>query len=71
MLNHLRLKHEQEIEGTPEKQPSMKDFVQSLRFRHCKGAQNEEITRAIVKLVVEDYMPLRIVEGQGFRNLKM
>jgi hypothetical protein len=56
MLNHLRLKHENEIEGTLEKQPSMKDFVQSLRFRHCKGAQNEEITRAIVKLVVEDYM---------------
>jgi hypothetical protein len=31
MLNHLRLKHEHEIEGTPEKQKSMKDFVQSPR----------------------------------------
>jgi hypothetical protein len=69
MLNHLRLKHEQEIEGTPEKQPSMKDFVQSPWSRHGNRAQNEDITRAIVKLVVEDYMPLRIVEGQGFRNL--
>ena len=69
MLNHLRLKHEHEIEGTPEKQPSMKDFVQSPRFRHGKGAQNEDISRAIVKLVVEDYMPHRFVQGQGFRNL--
>ena len=69
MEHHLQLEHEHEIEGTPEKQPSMKNFVQSPRFRHSKGPQNEDINRAIVKFVIEDYMPLRIVEGQGFRNL--
>ena len=37
MLNHLRLEQEHEIKGTPEKQPSMKDFVQSPRFRQRKG----------------------------------
>ena len=33
------------------------------------GTKAEEITRATVNMVVQDYMPLRIVEGSGFKNL--
>ena len=71
MLNHLRLKHNTGIEhkNTPQKQPSMAEFVRSSRSRHFSGTKAEEITRAIVNMVVQDYMPLRIVEGSGFKNL--
>ena len=71
MLNHLRLKHNTGIEheSTPQKQPSMAEFVRSPRSRHLSGTKAEEITRAIVNMVVQDYMPLRIVEGSGFKNL--
>ena len=73
MLNHLRLKHNTGIEheNSPQKQPSMAEFVHSPRSRHLSGTKAEEITRAIVKfnIVVQDYMPLRIVEGSGFKNL--
>ena len=67
MLNHLRLKHE----NTPQKQPSMAEFVRPPRSCHLSGTKPEEITRSIVKfnMVVQDYMPLRIVEGSGFKNL--
>ena len=54
---------------TPQKQPSMAKFVRSPRYRHLSGTKAEEITRAIVNMVVQDYMPLRIVEGSGFKNL--
>jgi hypothetical protein len=33
------------------------------------SSQNEHITRAIVEMVVLDYMPLKLVEGKGFINL--
>jgi hypothetical protein len=33
------------------------------------SSQNENITRAIVEMVVLDYMPLKLVEGKGFLNL--
>jgi hypothetical protein len=33
------------------------------------SSQNEHITRAIVEMVVLDYMPLKLVEGKGFLNL--
>ena len=58
--------------NTPQKQPSMAEFVRSPRPRHLSGTKAEEITRAIVKfnMVVQDYMPLRIVEGSGFKNLR-
>ena len=68
---NLRLKHNTGIEheNTPQKQPSMAEFVRSPRSRHLSGTKAEEITRAIVNMVVQDYMPLRIVEGSGFKNL--
>ena len=71
MLKHLRLKHNTGIEheNTPQKQPSLAEFVRSPRSRHLSGTKAEEITRAIVNMVVQDYMPLRIVEGSGFKNL--
>ena len=59
MLNHLRLKHNTGIEheNTPQKQPSMAEIVRSPRSRHLSGTKAEEITRAIVNMVVQDYMP--------------
>jgi hypothetical protein len=33
------------------------------------SSQNEHITRAIVEMVVLDYMALKLVEGKGFLNL--
>ena len=61
MLNHLRLKHNTRIEheNTQQKQPSMAEFVRSPRSRHLSGTKTEEITRAIVNMVVQDYMPLK------------
>ena len=38
------------------------EFVRSPRSRHLSGTKAEEITRAIANMVVQDYMPLRIVE---------
>ena len=40
MLNHLRLKHNTGIEheNTPQKQPSMAEFVRSPSSRHLSGA---------------------------------
>jgi hypothetical protein len=60
MLNHLKLKHSSDISGwfTPEK-----------RSRKLSFSQNEHITRAIVEMVVLDYMLLKLVEGKGFLNL--
>ena len=71
MLNHLRLKHNTGIEheNTPQKQPSTAEFVRLPRSRHLSGTKAEEITRTIVNMIVQDYMPLRIVEGSGFKNL--
>jgi hypothetical protein len=40
------------------------EFVQSPRFRHRSGTQNEEITWAVVTIVIENYMTLSIVESQ-------
>ena len=69
--NMLNLKHITGIEheNTPQKQPSMAEFVRSPHSRHLSGTKAEEITRAIVNMVVQDYMPLRIVEGSGFKNV--
>jgi len=71
MLNHLKLKHSSDISGwfTPEKQPSVAEFANSPRSRKLSSSQNEHITRAIVEMVVLDYMPLKLVEGKGFLNL--
>jgi hypothetical protein len=53
----------------PEKQPSVAEFANSLRSWKLSSSQNEHITRAIVEMVVLDYMPLKLVEGKGFLNL--
>ena len=71
ILNRLKLKHLSDISGwfMPEKQPSVAEFANSLRSRKLSSSQNEHITRAIVEMVVLDYMPLKLVEGKGFLNL--
>ena len=48
----------------------MKTLHKSNRlWQSLSGTKAEEITRAIVNMVVQDYMPIRIVEGSGFKNL--
>ena len=44
MLNHLRLKHNTEFEheNTPQKQPSIPEFVRSPRSRHLSGTKTED-----------------------------
>lgn len=68
MLNHIRLKHKEEFDRpeTPEKQLTWSNFVNSLR----KFVKTDDITRAIVDMVVFDYMPLQMVEGKGFKKLQ-
>lgn len=71
MLNHIRLKHKEKFDRpeTPEKQPTLSNFVNSPRSRKCSGKETDDITRAIVDMVVFDYMPLQMVEGKGFKKL--
>ena len=71
MLNHIRLKHKEEFDRpeTPEKQPTLSNFVNSPINRKFSGKETDDITRAIVDMVVFDYMPLQMVEGKGFKKL--
>jgi hypothetical protein len=72
MLNHIRLKHSVQDEsapGTPDKQSSVISFLCSPRARHLSGKQTDEITNAIVNMIVLDYLPLSLVEGKGFLKL--
>jgi DNA helicase TIP49 (TBP-interacting protein) len=41
----------------------------SPRARHLSGKQTDEITNAIVNMIVLDYLPLSLVEGKGFLKL--
>ena len=65
ILNHLRLKHNTGIdhENTPQKQPSMAEFVRSPRSRYLSGTKAEEITCAIVNMVVKDTISVAQSEG--------
>jgi hypothetical protein len=72
MLNHIRLKHSIQDESapvTPDKQSSVISFLCSPRARHLSGKQTDEITNAIVNMIVLDYLPLSLVEGKGFLKL--
>lgn len=71
MLNHIRLKHKEEFDRpeTPEKQPTLSNFVKSPIHRKFSGKETDDITRVIVDMVVFDYMPLQMVEGKGFKKL--
>ena len=40
----------------------MAEFVRSPRSRQLSGTKAEEITRAIVHMVVQDYMPLNATQ---------
>ena len=71
-LNHIRLKHsvkDESAPGTPDKQSSVISFLRSSRARHLSGKQTDEITNAIVNMIVLDYLPLSLVEGKGFLKL--
>ena len=67
MHNHLRLKHPDSTLSTPTKQqPSMTSFNSPKKLSQN---QKETITQAISDMIVSDYLPLSIVEGECFRNL--
>lgn len=42
----------------------------SKKIRKFSGKETDDITRAIVDMVVFDYMPLQMVEGKGFKKLQ-
>ena len=69
MRNHLKGKHPSHETGQREKenQSSMTLFVNTPK--KTTSSQKEKITQAIADMVVLDYIPLSIVEGDGFRNL--
>ena len=73
MLNHLRMKHpsasasENKTGSSGEKQSSIYAFVNSPR--KLPDSEKERITQAIADMVVKDYIPLSIVESEGFLNL--
>jgi hypothetical protein len=70
MHNHLRLKHPSDTQPeTPakDKQSTVTSFFNSPR--KLTSTQSEKITQAIAEMIVTDYIPLSIVEGEGFRSL--
>lgn len=73
LRNHLSSKHPNSA-GTSspncdgdKKQVFMTSFVQTPN--KLTKSDSERMTRAIADMVVKDYVPLSIVQGQGFRNL--
>jgi hypothetical protein len=72
MLNHIRLKHSIQDESAPvipDKQASVISYLCSPRARHLSGKQTDEITNAIVNMIVLDYLPLSLVEEKEFLKL--
>ncbi|XP_052786338.1 E3 SUMO-protein ligase ZBED1-like [Mya arenaria] len=65
LWNHVKAKHPSS-QSESSKQQSMKRFtVSGLKHDLC----SEEITKKVVNMVVTDYLPISIVESQGFRDL--
>ena len=50
------------------KQSSMATFISTPK-KQTSATEGEKITQAIVDMIVKDYVPLSIVEGEGFRHL--
>ena len=67
MLNHMRIKHQSENKTTIDNQTNMKTFMNSPR--KISASQSERITQAIADMFVKDYIPLNIVDSEGFINL--
>lgn len=67
--NHLKSKHPSTENSSDDtkKQASMTSFVQTPR--KLSGSQSERVTQAIADMIVKDYVPLSIVEGEGFLQL--
>ncbi|KAH3884179.1 hypothetical protein DPMN_008152 [Dreissena polymorpha] len=65
----MRFKHPAEFrcEPSPVKQTSLDCYVSAPK--KMTGSESESITNAIVGMVVKDYVPLSILEAEGFRNL--
>ena len=68
LLNHLNIQHPSAntTNDTPKKQVPMTSFLNSPRKTKT---DSDRITQAIADMIVADYVPLSIVEGEGFRNL--
>jgi len=65
MHNHIRLKHPSDEKPTA--QSTLSGFVSSPRKMNAGTA--EKVTVAITNMIVQDYLPVSLVEGDGFRNL--
>ena len=68
-LNHFKSKHPaSETASDSMIQPSVSMFM-SLCQRKMSSSESEKITCAIADMVVKDYVPLSVVDGQGFNKL--
>ena len=74
MRNHIRLKHPSEDQTSlnsptnlSNKQPSMTSFINTSK--KLSAPQSGQITIAIPDMIVTDYMPLSVVEGDRFLKL--
>lgn len=67
LSNHLKMKHSvaTEVSAVVTQQPSVTSFLTSP----AKKVSDEKITQAIADMILTDYVPLSIVEGDGFRRL--
>ncbi|XP_052278728.1 E3 SUMO-protein ligase ZBED1-like [Dreissena polymorpha] len=71
LLNHINNKHPSSASsndvGDSKKQSSMSSFLSTPK--KVSVSESERIACAIADMIVKDYVPLSIVEGEGFRNL--
>ncbi|XP_053387152.1 E3 SUMO-protein ligase ZBED1-like [Mercenaria mercenaria] len=70
LRNHLNGKHPSINSGNTDdtkKQTSLSAFVSTPK--KVSSSESEKITQSIANMVVMDYMPLSVVEGEGFLSL--
>lgn len=68
LRNHLKRHPTAATPVTLKKQTTMGDFT-STPPKPVSGPQAERITQAIADMLVSDYLPLSLVEADGFRRL--
>ncbi len=63
--NHLRSRHPSDSQTDATSQLSVSGFMNSPRKLNPKSC--EEITKAITEMIVKDYLPISLVERDGFK----
>ena len=66
LLNHLNGQHPAAETSEPVRQTTLSLFVSSPKRSR---SDNEKITQAITDMIISDFLPLSVVEGDGFRHL--